>query len=109
MAQKKLTMSKGDVRTAISCYVLQNFPTLFKQSKEKPDKVTSVLATIQDLEYFGSGKYNVVLDIYGTETNEIGERNENIHYTSSCMVVVGMNADGEPLPKIENDLFLTKR
>ena len=109
MAQPKLSMVKGDVELAISQYVLSNYQKFQVYGREKPESIHHVLATIQDREYIGAGKYNVFLDIHGTVTDEIGGVKENERYTTSCIVVVTADEENSPVPEITDKLILTKQ
>lgn len=109
MARPKLSMAKEDVEYAISQYVLNNYQKLQVYGREKPESIHHVLATIQDREYIGAGKYNVFLDIHGTITDNTGVVKENEHYTASCIVVVAADEDNSPVPEITDKLILTRQ
>lgn len=109
MAQEKLTMKKPDVEKAIGYYVKQKYSELNVIGRNKPETIQRVLATIQDRDYIGSGKYNVLLDIYGTEADENDGIKENIHYTSLCSVCIASDPEGTPLPTFNESLILTKQ
>lgn len=110
MAQEKLTMKKKDVQLEISNSFCKNFHNGIVKGKQKPDIITNVLATIQDQEYIGAGKYSVLLDIYGSSIDKNGNRSENEHYSSSIFSVdVSQNKEGEPEVEFIDDIFLNKR
>lgn len=102
-------MSKLDVQKSMSNYVKQNYDKLNVLGRNKPKTIKKVLATIQDREYNGAGKYNVVFDIYGSEVNDIGDLNENVHYTATCSVSVASDSEGSPIPSLNDSLILTKQ
>ena len=109
MAQPKLTMTQKDVETAIGWYVRNNYQNLDVKGQNKPETIHNVLATIQDHEYIGAGKYNVILDIHGAVTDGIGGVKENEHYTAKCVFVVSADVEGAPVPEICDDLILTRQ
>ena len=109
MAQETLAMKKRDVEKAIGDYVKKRFNELEILGKNKPDYVDRVLATIQDREYFGEGKYNVFLDVYGTEIADNGDLRENTHYTALCSFSVVSDPQGTPMPSLNDSLILSKK
>lgn len=109
MAQEKLTMKKPDVEKAIANYAKHKYNELNVIGRNKPETIQKVLVTIQDRDYIGAGKYNVLLDIYGTEADENGGIKEGIHYTSLCSVCIASDSEGTPLPTFDESLILTKQ
>ena len=109
MAQEKLTMKKSDVEKAFGDYVKRLYKELEIQGKDKPDSIDKVLATIQDREYIGEGKYNVLFDIYGTVVDDNGGQKNNVHYTALCSVSVTPDSEGSPVPTLNESLILTKQ
>ena len=101
-------MSKSDVQIAISNYIKKNYQRLDVKGKELPETITNVLTTIQDNDYIGTGTYRVVLDINGTMTCNNGDRMESIHFVATCNVKVTSNLDGEPIPELNETLFIDK-
>lgn len=109
MACPKLTMEKKDVQCAISHYVSTNYPDISIQGREHPESLSRVLATIQGNEYHGAGKYNVLLDIYGSvKEGSIGIK-ENVHFTSMCSVIVEQDSNNSPKISIRGNIYLTKQ
>ena len=109
MGRPKLTMTKADVQLAIAEYIRKNYANLKVVSREKPDSVHTVLATIQDREYMGAAKYRVLIDVRGVGKGRYGIIDENAHYTASCMVKVSSTAEGSPVISIEDDVIFTKQ
>ena len=109
MAREKLTMSKPDVEMAISNHVKQKYHELNVIGRSRPSNIQRVSATIQDREYIGAGKYNVLLDIYGMEDDDNSGFRENIHYTTLCSISVAPDSEGTPVPVLNESLILTKQ
>lgn len=109
MSQPKLTMKKEDVQCAIKYHVLRHYQKLSVQGKVKPEKVHDVLATIQGREYDGAGKYQVLLDIYGSVVDGENGIKENEHFTATCSVVVKAGTDDSPLIEITDNINLTRQ
>jgi len=101
-------MSKTDIQLAMGDYVKQHYHELDVLGRNKPKSIKKVLATIQDRDFVGAGKYNVFFDIYGSEVNDIGDLNENVHYTATCSVNVASDSEGSPIPFLNDSLILTK-
>jgi len=108
MAKVKRKMTKDDAQAEISSYVIKNYPQLKVTGKDKPDTVERVLATIQNSEFIGAGTYSVLLELSGTIYRENGDRLENVRYTTICNIIVTSNDIGEPIPQIDETLYLTK-
>lgn len=109
MSQPKLTMKEEDVQCAIKYYVLRNYQGLSVQGKEKPEKVHNVLATIQGREYNGAGKYQVLLDFYGSMKDGESGFKENEHFTATCSVVVKAGTDDSPMIEITDNIIITRQ
>ena len=109
MAQEILTMTKSDVQLAMGNYVKQHYHELDVIGHDRPKNIQKVLATIQDRDYVGAGRYNVILDITGSEVNEIGEGNENVHYKALCSINIVSNSNGSPIVSLAEFLILTKQ
>lgn len=109
MAREKLTMTKCDVLIAISDQLIKNYKSMNIIGRYKPDFIQNVLATIQDRDYKGAGKYNVLLDIYGNEIDKYGNRKENIHYTTQCSVYIKSDSENSPIVSFPEPLCFTKQ
>lgn len=109
MAQPKLTMKKGDVECAIGNHVLRHYQDLSIIGREKPDTIHRVLAKIQDREYMGTGKYSVLLDVYGAVIDGDNGIKENEHYIANCSVLVTLGEDDTPSPEIMGSIIFTKQ
>ena len=109
MAQQKLSMAKEDVEKAIALHVLNNYPNMKVLGQGKPCTIHQVLATIQDAEYLGASKYNVLLDFYGVVTDGHNGVKENEHYMATCVVIVTTNTENSPVIEINDSLILTKQ
>ena len=101
-------MSKPDVQSAMSSYILNHYKDLEIVGKEKLDEVTRALATIQDLEYYGSGEYNALFDLYGNIKDNNGIK-ENEHFCTICKVIVSSDSENSPIIKNEDKLFLNRK
>lgn len=108
MVKVKRRMTKEDVEAEISDSFIRNYNALKIVGKEKPDSVQRVMATIQDTDYYGAGKYNVVFDIFGTIVEDNGDLRENVRYQTNCHVIVTASDEGEPIANIEEQIILTK-
>ncbi len=102
-------MSKPDVQMAMSDYIKQHYHELDVYGRNRPKTIQKVLATIQDRDFVGAGKYNVLFDIIGSEVNDIGEGFEGVHYNAICSVSVASDTDGSPILSLNESLILTKQ
>ena len=109
MAREILTMTKRDVQVAISEHLIKNYKSMNIIGRDKPDSIQTVLATIQDKDYKGAGKYNVHLDVYGNIKDEYGNWKENINYTTLCSVHIQPDSENSPLIKFLEPLCFTEQ
>ena len=109
MAREKLTMTKCDVQVAISEHLIKNYKSMNIIGRDKPDFIQNVLATIQDRDYKGAGKYNVFLNVCGIKIDEYGNRKENINYTTLCSVLIKCDSENSPIVSFSEPLSFTKR
>ena len=110
MGKRKFTVKdKGDVEMVMGLFFRDNYnkSNFDIRCDNKPLSITEVRATIQD-NYVGPGRYSVLFNIWGKVIDEMGNTNENVHYTALCKTDVIADLDDAPIIEI-NDVTIVLR